>query len=453
MKLRRVELQNFRGFADLTLDLNDAAGGFTLLVGTNGAGKSSVLDGVAVALGAWLLGLRGVRARHITRDEMRLVKIQHGGVPSLEEAGTTTVTAEAVIDGELLQWQRELRSRTGHTTTSAQRLQDIARAKHARIVANEAVDLPVLAYYGTGRLWVQKREREHRLKDLGSILQGYEACLEPASDHKLLEAWMAWREEVRLQEIGRALEEGAPLTDVRSPLLDAVAEAARSCVEGATRFYYSVNHKELRLDMKDGRTIPFSLLSDGYRNLIAVAADIAWRAARLNPHYGADAARRATGVVLIDEIDLHLHPAWQRRVIGDLRRAFPNLQFLATTHSPQVIAAARPGWIRVLTGTTGLGPENFLDLAPMLVGPAIHTYGRDTNSLLREVFGVEERPDEAVQRIAEVESLLAAGDLTAARERIHDLEQDWGPEDDVIRGLRWELHDAEVNDAQGPQRP
>lgn len=82
MKLRRIQLQNFRGFADLSLDLNDSAGGFTLLVGTNGAGKTSVLDGVAVALGAWLLGIRDGRARKIKHEEMRLVKVEHGGVPS-----------------------------------------------------------------------------------------------------------------------------------------------------------------------------------------------------------------------------------------------------------------------------------------------------------------------------------------------------------------------------------
>jgi len=451
MKLRRVRLQNFRGFADLQLDLNDAPGGFTLLVGVNGAGKTSVLDGVAVALGAWLLGFRQ-RTRHITREEMRLVKVEHGGVPSLEEAGTTVVAATGLIDGEELNWQRELRGRTGHTITTAPRLRAIAEAKHATLATNEPIDLPVIAYYGTGRLWVQKREREARLQDLGSILQGYQACLEPASDHKLLEAWMAWREEARLQEIGRAIEEKRPIEDIRSPLLDAVAEAARTCVEGAQRFYYSVNHKELRLDMKDGRTVPFTLLSDGYRNLLAIAADVAWRAARLNPHYGADAARRATGIVLIDEIDLHLHPAWQRSVIGDLRRAFPNLQFLATTHSPQVIASARPAWIRVLTGATGPRAPSIFDRISTHVGPAVHTYGRDTNSLLREVFGVEERPEEAGRRIADVEAMLASGRLEDASTALQGLEEDWGPEDDMVRGLRWELNDAEVNGAPGPQR-
>lgn len=450
MRLRRVRLQNFRGFTDLTLDLNDT-GGFTLLVGVNGAGKTSILDGVAVALGAWLLGFRGAKARHITRDEMRLVKVEHGGVPSLEEAGTTVVAADGLVDGEEVHWQRELRSRTSHTVTTAPRLRQIAEARRAGLATDAAVELPVIAYYGTGRLWVQKREREARLQDLGSILEGYQACLEPASDHKLLEAWMAWREQVRLQEIGRALEDQRPIEDVRAPLLDAVAEAACNCVEGAQRFYYSVNHKELRLDMTDGRTVPFALLSDGYRNLLAVAADIAWRAARLNPRHGADAAKRATGVVLIDEIDLHLHPAWQRRVIGDLRRAFPNLQFIATTHSPQVIASVRPGWIRVLTGAVGPREPTLLDEHPIVAGPAVYTYGRDTNSLLREVFGVEERPDEAVQRIAEVEAMLAAGRLVDAGEALRRLEHDWGAEDDVIRGLRWELHDAEVNGATGPE--
>lgn len=451
MKLRRVQLQNFRGFPRLELDLNHGPGNFTLLVGVNGAGKTSVLDGVAVALGAWLLGFREGRARHITREEMRLVKVEHGGVPSLEEAGTTVVWAEGLIDDEVLSWHRELRSRTGRTSTVGPRLNAVVEDKRRRLATNEAVDLPIIAYYGTGRLWVQKRERETRLRDLGSILQGYQACLEPASDHKLLEAWMAWREQVRLQEIGRAIEERRAIEDVRSPLLDAVAEAARSCVDDAQRFYYSVNHEELRLDMKDGRTIPFNLLSDGYRNLIAVAADIAWRAARLNPHYGADAAKLATGVVLIDEIDLHLHPAWQRRVIGDLRRAFPRLQFLATTHSPQVIASARPGWIRVLTGAGGPRPASLMDKVPAVVGPALHTYGRDTNSLLREVFGVDERPEEAVRRIAEVEALLAAGRLADAQAALRSLETDWGAEDDVVRGLRWELNDAEVNGAPRPQ--
>lgn len=249
---------------------------------------------------------------------------------------------------------------------------------------------------------------------------------------------MAWRESVRLQEISRAVESGAAIESVREPLLEAISAAVQNCIEGVKRFYYSLHHQELRLDLLDGRAIPFSLLSDGYRNLLALVADIAWRAARLNPHHGVHTAARVGGVVLIDELDLHLHPAWQRRVIGDLRRTFPNIQFVATTHSPQVVSTAKPEWIRVLT-------------ADQRTGPAEHTYGRDSNSLLREVFGTSERPLETERRIEEVEALISQRKLNDARAALRILENELGPDDAIVRGLIWELNDVEVNDAPDPK--
>ncbi len=92
----------------------------------------------------------------------------------------------------------------------------------------------------------------------------------------------------------------------------------------------------------DEHSLPFRYLSDGYRNMVAMAADIAVRCATLNPHLGAEAARGTPGVVLIDEVDLHLHPRWQRRVVDDLLRAFPKVQFFGTTHSPFIIQSLPP---------------------------------------------------------------------------------------------------------------
>jgi len=113
--------------------------------------------------------------------------------------------------------------------------------------------------------------------------------------------------------------------------------------------------------------------------LVAIAADIAWRCAQLNPFHGREAARLTEGVVLIDEIELHLHPAWQRRVIGDLRRAFPRIQFVATTHSAQVIGAAKREWIRLLVA----GESHAFGVD--------HVEGRDANSILADVMGVRPR--------------------------------------------------------------
>ena len=85
--------------------------------------------------------------------------------------------------------------------------------------------------------------------------------------------------------------------------------------------------------------MPFHLLSDGVRSTLAMVMEIAYRAYLLNPHLGAEAPLQTAGVVLIDEIDLHLHPEWQRRIANDLRRAFPNLQFIATTHAPLIVSS------------------------------------------------------------------------------------------------------------------
>ena len=104
----------------------------------------------------------------------------------------------------------------------------------------------------------------------------------------------------------------------------------------ATHVGFDFARDELMLRFPDCE-LPFDYLSDGYRNMVAMAADMAVRCATLNPALGPDAASKTPGVVLIDEIDLHLHPKWQRRVVADLMRAFPLIQFVATTHSPFVI--------------------------------------------------------------------------------------------------------------------
>lgn len=91
------------------------------------------------------------------------------------------------------------------------------------------------------------------------------------------------------------------------------------------------------IDIGDGNEFPFILLSEGYRNTLGLIADIAYRMAELNPHVTTD----TPGVVLIDEIDLHLHPKWQRIIVGDLKRIFPNCQFIVTTHSPFIIQSLK----------------------------------------------------------------------------------------------------------------
>ncbi len=431
MKLQSLYLESFRGFETLELDLDDEV---TVLVGLNGSGKTAVLDAVAIALGAWIRGTAQARNedRSILRTDARLVRQETKGLPTANPSFPVIVSAEGTVGGQALSWSRELHHDDGRTTTGGSKeLRAIASQAENAATRDPHAELPLIAYYGTGRLWVQKRDRPPAL-ELGSRMQGYAACLEPASNTKLFQRWMAWREDDRLQRIAAAHEHGAALSTVQTPHLDAVANAARSCLEGAQRLFYSANHKELRVEFEDGRVLPFDRLSDGQRSLVVLAADLAWRAAQLNPHHGKDAPQRITGVVLIDEIELHLHPSWQRRVIGDLIKAFPKVQFILTTHSPQVIATAQPQWLRVLH--------------PDHIGLVGYTHGKDTNAILREVMNVPERPAWMEQRLSQLEELLEEGELTDARTLLEEIRSNVGDSDRELLALEWELHDQERAD-------
>jgi len=119
--------------------------------------------------------------------------------------------------------------------------------------------------------------------------------------------------------------------------------ALEECLEDFQRLAFMAKEGQLVIFFRNGRRLPFNQLSDGQRTLFAMIGDMVRRAVLLNPQLGDKVLEETPGVVLIDELDLHLHPKWQRRIIEDLRRTFPKIQFIATTHSPFLIQSLRSG--------------------------------------------------------------------------------------------------------------
>ena len=167
---------------------------------------------------------------------------------------------------------------------------------------------------------------------------------------------------------------------------------------GPLRFMVSVQ-------WDDGETeeeLSIAQLSGGYRIMLALAADLARRMAQGNPHL--DDPLQSEAVVLIDEIELHLHPSWQQRILTDLTRTFPNTQFIVSTHSPQVLTTVKPEHV----------VELWREQGGIVAGSAAApTYGAEAGDVLETVMGVDQRPgrndNEFVEKLARYTDLVADG--------------------------------------------
>lgn len=421
MRLKVLQLKNFRCFEDMKIDFDPA---YTVLIGINGAGKSSILDGVSIALGSFLAALDGVASNALHQDDVRFRMYEQGSIPNREPQYPAQLEACVVLaDGTEVSWGRALNGANGRTTVRESRpIADYAAnlQKAVRKGRTESI-LPLVAYYGTGRLWAQKQTRRARnvkRQTLSSRLKGYKDCLSAVSNEKMMLAWFADMTYLQLQE-------GRPI-----PELIAVQQAVADCYIGidstaeSVQVRFSVKYAELEIVVHhpggELEYLPLHLLSDGIRTILSMVADIAYRMAVLNPQLLGNVLKETDGIVLIDEIDMHLHPAWQRRIIQDLLRIFPKVQFIFTTHAPTVL--------------TNTGNENLRILEQGQVHrPAAKSYGRNLAAIMGEIMGTEARPGEVLAKIAQFNDALDQGNLDKAKTLLRWLERKLGPDDqDVV---------------------
>lgn len=333
MKINELQLVNFHGFDSRSITFHES---FTALVGDNGTGKTGILDGLAIALGSYLSGIDGVSSRHIKREEIFRKTYKHGGLTDVQMQFPVEVTCSGTIGGQEISWSRFLNGINGATTSKeAREMKEYATNLQELVRKGSTVILPVVSYYGTGRLWMARRESK-KDRFTKNRMEGYRNCLEPDSDEKHFRTWIEKMTYIELQR-GQT-----------PAVLKAVREAVSNCMRDWKTIEYDVDSQEVRLRNDDGTVLPFHLLSDGLRNMIGMVADIAHRMAMLNPSVEENVVRETPGIVLIDEIDLHLHPKWQRTIVNDLKRTFPKVQFIVTTHSPFIIQSLEQGELRRL---------------------------------------------------------------------------------------------------------
>ena len=347
MKIERINIRNFKCFDAKTLELDPC---FTLIVGDNGSGKTSILDALAIAAGIWLARLPDDTLinsrRSILGKEVRVVASRAGDRVQFIQCKPVVIEAEGEICGSPVTWRRQIRVGGARTTNAdAQQAVSIISEHYERIRNGEDATSPVLAYYGAGRAWLPAQTRGGRPGKVGPARR-WDAFYDCFAERVRIADVMHWFQ----REAVAAASHG----DWR-PGYAAVRQAVLDCMPGAQDLWYDADRDEVVLSIA-GESQPFSNLSGGQRMMLSMVADIAIKAVTQNAHLvrpstgdGTPAVLQDTpGLVLIDEIDVHLHPRWQRQVVGNLKETFPQIQFVCTSHSPFIIQSLQSGELRLL---------------------------------------------------------------------------------------------------------
>ena len=439
MKLTSLDLANVRAIQ--TADLRFGPG-FNLIVGVNGVGKSTVLDALCICMSRILRATRVSRskARSFTPADIRV------GLPFLDARVSLTVGANefgytrrewretfAADDVENLKKLRReildserLRDRARNLLRDLEQSHGVsdsdvfapARAELQSAVSSASV-APNCIFFSTRRSAIS-HARTGKSRAVGGRSAAYAEALVPRPMYlSQLADWM------RAQE-ALAKERSVARRHLR---------VLRSAVE---RFL--PNHKDLRADSEDpsqllidqsGISLAVSQLSDGERGVLALVLDLARRLSQGNPSL-ADPLREGHAIVLIDELELHLHPKWQRQIVKRLETTFPNCQFIATTHSPQVIGEVARDQIQIMAEGEVYRPP--------------HAFGMDSSRVLEEIMDAPPRNEDVEELLGRVSTEIGRQRYDTARKLVAELVDRVGENDPVVTRFRTLLDFMEGDD-------
>lgn len=400
--MKSLRIAGFRGIQKLELEF---PGQINVLVGVNGAGKSAVLDCTAIMLSRLIWRIRSSSGTGLLFSDLDI----NNGVSE------TRNEIEICSQGDSVRWN-VAKSRRGfrrQEITNLKELKKYIKLFHSRLEEDERTHLPLAVYYPVNRavldipLRIRKRHPFDRLAAYDQALSG------GSSSFRIFFEWFREREDLEN-------EQRLARRRYRDPQLEAVRKATKRFLPGFTD--PKIRRSPLRMVVKkDGQELIVNQLSDGEKCTLAMAGDLARRMAIANPIM--KNPLESEGIVLIDEIDLHLHPGWQRRVVPTLQRTFPNCQFLLSTHSPQILGHLPPESIWMLesdsSGVVARRPDD--------------AYGQTTNRILEDIMDVPARPREVKDRLTDLFLAIEEGKMKKAKRLLGDVRKRIGTDPDLVK--------------------
>lgn len=403
MKINNLKLTNFRCFEQFSIKFNDK---LTVLVAKNGDGKTTVLDAISKLLWSYVKSFNyysrwGTTIYSLNINDERLSKT--GNSPQERRALFTEVKGQMEdTNSHNPLFDITISRKDGVNTRRSRDFDDYVIEQKQD---NGKLILPVIAYYGTARnlpsadsLLMSKSQTKREQASEHNLLTernyfGYMDCLKGSTNYKQLKQWTEKAFAVKWQQS----EAKIPGNEFIVKQLDVVVEAVNSVLadECWENINYSALYNDLTMQNPLAGVMPVSQLSDGLRSVIGLVADVAWRYAKLNAEKESFSLKNANGIVLIDEVDVFLHPAWQQKILGSLCRTFPNIQFIVTTHSPQVVSSVPKECIRIIDNGEVITPKD-------------QTEGAESQEVLANIFGTHPTaPVDAAVELSKYSALVS----------------------------------------------
>ncbi|MBP6825228.1 MAG: AAA family ATPase [Saprospiraceae bacterium] len=407
MKVKKLELNNFRGFRKATIEFPDS--NLAVFIGTNGKGKSSILDAVAIMLtGFFGFKIGSEEDMLLNYDDIRF------GERAVE------VGAQCAFFNDDYKISNQL-ALGGLPISRGYPNKGVFSGDYNPNI------LPILAYYKTNRELVPT-DTEKANRPGGRTSAYHNAISAGISAFRDFSEWFRFEEDIENQgKIERQdfKYDSPKLKPIRRSVTELLSKFDADFSELKVRrqnepeIDFSRPSQKFELSIKkNGEELKLSQLSSGERALLLLVADIARRAAVLNPQL--PDPLQSEGIVLIDEIELHLHPKWQREVIPALLATFPNIQFLITTHSPQVLSRVDKEDIFLLEN----GEVFKLSSNPK---------GLDTNAILEEIMDTPKYPQHVDDLVAKLFTLIQQKKFDQAGTVREQIVHETSPEYPILR--------------------
>ena len=442
MRIEQLEIKNFRCLENITIKF--PANNLAVIVGVNGAGKSSLLDVIAKSLNSIV-----VKISQIDKSLNKIQTSRMTGLSSNIDSDDIQTSYYSCLINSRFKIKAESFevSLIKDVNSEKKRIDQIMSLDNfISNLFNKTEDTPWTSYpcfsyykaYQKSKLATKLGNK--KIPRITQMLSYYSCFSIDINDFSDFKAWYEFEENIENEKRVREND------SYRNPNIILVKKSIEKFFEYLFASSFSnlrIERMETRPDTyftkssqnsikseifidKKNQSFKLEKLSDGEKRLLMLVTDLARRLAIANPGLGENALE-GEGIILIDEIDLHLHPQWQRRVLPALTQTFPNCQFIVTTHSPQVLSEVPGGSVFILEN------GKLLEYSP-------HTRGRDSNSILYEIFNVKERPEWYQQEIDHCLDLIDNEKWDEAKENLKDLSNRLGENDTAVVQAQSVLH-------------